>query len=241
MQTAKIHRPFWQPFRRHLPLILSPAQVNLSSLWSQMLVHLQQSYRWPILFAQLFPNNEYCIACEVISGPLNVDYKYYLIVCNALPEYMNITTNLQGVLVFNSEVNLASGHLNETGLFLQVTHFTSLIADTVWSNNPSTTVISQRSTRLNELLNKLKLSHAIDSESVYSDAAVVTRKSVRLFEPQATVPTLARLIGTLEENILTNYLMLSCAGIEHNGMRYDGAGCLSAITITRSVNFIDRK
>ncbi|VDP62773.1 unnamed protein product [Schistosoma mattheei] len=281
MQTAKIHRPFWQPFKRHLPLILSPAQVNLSSLWSQMLVRLQQSYRWPILFAQLFPNNEYYIACEVISGPLNVDYKYYLIVCNALPEHMNITTNLQGVLVFNSEVNPASGHLNETGLFLQVTHFTSLIADTVWSNNPSTTleqlcaciqkaqstIVSQRSTRLNELLNKLKLSHAIDSESVYSDAAV-TRKSVRLFEPQATVPTLARLIGTLEENILTNYLMveiisdakprnnhnssgssnnnnnscpvvninfgmqLSCAGIEHNGMRYDGAGCLSAITIT---------
>lgn len=29
---------------------------------------------------------------------------------------------------------------------------------------------------------------------------------MRLFEPQATVPTLARLIGTLEENILTNYL-----------------------------------
>ncbi|CAH8613473.1 unnamed protein product [Schistosoma intercalatum] len=248
MQTAKIHRPFWQPFKRHLPLILSTAQVNLSSLWSQMLVRLQQSYRWPILFAQSFPNNEYYIACEVISGPLNVDYKYYLIVCNDLPEHMNITTNLQGVLVFNSEVNPASGHLNETGLFLQVTHFTSLIADTVWSNNPSTTleqlcaciqkaqstIVSQRSTRLNKLLNKLKLSHAIDSESVYSDAAVVTRKSVRLFEPPATVPTLARLIGTLEENILTNYLMveLSCAGIEHNGMRYDGAGCLSAITIT---------
>ncbi|CAH8293913.1 unnamed protein product, partial [Schistosoma intercalatum] len=222
MQTAKIHRPFWQPFKRHLPLILSPAQVNLSSLWSQMLVRLQQSYRWPILFAQLFPNNEYYIACEVISGPLNVDYKYYLIVCNALPEHMNITTNLQGVLVFNSEINPASGHLNETGLFLQVTHFTPLIADTVWSNNPSTTleqlcaciqkaqstIVSQRSTRLNELINKLKLSHAIDSESVYSDAAVVTRKSVRLFEPQATVPTLARLIGTLEENILTNYLMV---------------------------------
>lgn len=31
---------------------------------------------------------------------------------------------------------------------------------------------------------------------------------MRLFEPQATVPTLARLIGTLEENILTNYLMV---------------------------------
>uniref|UniRef100_A0A3Q0KQ77 Mediator of RNA polymerase II transcription subunit 14 n=1 Tax=Schistosoma mansoni TaxID=6183 RepID=A0A3Q0KQ77_SCHMA len=247
MQTAKIHRPFWQPFKRHLPLILSPAQVNLSSSWSKMLVRLQQSYRWPILFAQLFPNNEYYIACEVISGPLSVDYKYYLIVCSALPEHMNITTNLQGVLVFNSEINPASGHLNETGLFLQVTHFTSLIADTVWSNNPSTTleqlcacikkaqstIVNQRSTRLNELLNKLKLSHTIDSESVYNDT-VVTRKSMRLFEPQATVPTLARLIGTLEENILTNYLTveLSCAGIEHNGMRYDGAGCLSAITIT---------
>ncbi|CAH8562789.1 unnamed protein product [Schistosoma turkestanicum] len=247
MQTAKIHRPFWQPFKRHLPLILSPAQVELSNSWSENLVRLQQSYRWPILFAQLFPNNEYYIACEVISTPLNVDYKYYLIVCSALPEHTNVTTNLQGVLVFNSEINPASGHVNETGLFLQVTHFTSLIADTVWSNNPSTTleqlcacikkaqstIVNQRSTRLNELLNKIKLSNALDNKSFYNDD-VVTHKSVSLLEPQTTVPTLARLIGTLEENILTNYLMveLSCAGIEHNGMRYDGAGCLSAITIT---------
>ncbi|KAH8862930.1 Mediator of RNA polymerase II transcription subunit 14 [Schistosoma japonicum] len=246
MQTAKIHRPFWQPFKRQLPLILSPAQINLSNTWSEMLVRMQQSYRWPILFAQLFPNNEYYIACEVISAPLNVDYKYYILVCSALPEHMNVTTNLEGVLVFNSEVNSTSGHVTETGLFLQVTHFTPLVADTVWSNNPSTTLeqlcacikkaqsamVNQRSTRLNELLNKIKLSQAIDSDSVYNDEAF--HKSVNLLEPQATVPTLARLIGTLEENILTNYLTveLSCVGIEHSGMRYDGSGCLSAITIT---------
>ncbi|TNN08244.1 Mediator of RNA polymerase II transcription subunit 14 [Schistosoma japonicum] len=238
MQTAKIHRPFWQPFKRQLPLILSPAQINLSNTWSEMLVRMQQSYRWPILFAQLFPNNEYYIACEVISAPLNVDYKYYILVCSALPEHMNVTTNLEGVLVFNSEVNSTSGHVTETGLFLQVTHFTPLVADTVWSNNPSTTLeqlcacikkaqsamVNQRSTRLNELLNKIKLSQAIDSDSVYNDEAF--HKSVNLLEPQATVPTLARLIGTLEENILTNYLTveLSCVGIEHSGMRYDGSG-----------------
>ncbi|KAH8862933.1 Mediator of RNA polymerase II transcription subunit 14 [Schistosoma japonicum] len=246
MQTAKIHRPFWQPFKRQLPLILSPAQINLSNTWSEMLVRMQQSYRWPILFAQLFPNNEYYIACEVISAPLNVDYKYYILVCSALPEHMNVTTNLEGVLVFNSEVNSTSGHVTETGLFLQVTHFTPLVADTVWSNNPSTTLeqlcacikkaqsamVNQRSTRLNELLNKIKLSQAIDSDSVYNDEAF--HKSVNLLEPQATVPTLARLIVIMPAlNLLVPFtLYLSCVGIEHSGMRYDGSGCLSAITIT---------
>ncbi|CAH8644667.1 unnamed protein product [Heterobilharzia americana] len=159
---------------------------------------------------------------------------------------MNITTNSHGVLVFSSELNPPIGqHVTETGLFLQVTHFTPLIAKSVWSNNPSTTleqlcacirkaqcnIENERSSRLSELLNRIKLSHAIDTEMVCSS---VINKSVSLSEPQATVPTLGRLIGTLEENILTNYLImeLSCAGIEHSGMCYDGSGCLSAIGIT---------
>nr|CAH8857899.1 unnamed protein product [Trichobilharzia regenti] len=263
MQTAKIHRPFWHPFKRHLPLILSPVQVAAAKTpWCEMLIRLQQSCRWPILFAQLFPNNEYYIACEVILAPLNVLYKYYLIVCSALPEhYMSsISTNSQGVLVYNNQGEVSSTttatttaghhhqqqHPGETGLFLQVTHFTPLSPDIVWSNNPSITlqrlcacirkaqanIADGRSSRLTELLNRIKLSHAIDTEAISSSSN--SGSSSTLDEPQATVPTLAHLFSRLGENVITSYITmeLSCAGIEHTGIHYDGSGCLPTIAIT---------
>ncbi|CAH8868183.1 unnamed protein product [Trichobilharzia szidati] len=261
MQTAKIHRPFWHPFKRHLPLILSPDQVVQGKTpWFEMLIRMQQSCRWPILFAQLFPNNEYYIACEVILAPLNVEYKYYLIVCRALPEhYMSITTNSQGVLVYNhNDVSSTTvgQHPSETGLFLRVTHFTPLSPDIVWSNNPSITlqrlcaciqkaqsnIAGGRSSRLTDLLNRIKLSHAIDDtetisgSSSSSSGSVIDHQSTttRLDEPQAIVPTLAHLFSRIGENLITSYLTmeLSCAGIEHTGIHYDGSGCLPTIGIT---------
>ncbi|VDQ16055.1 unnamed protein product [Trichobilharzia regenti] len=66
----------------------------------------------------------------------------------------SISTNSQGVLVYNNQGEVSSTttatttaghhhqqqHPGETGLFLQVTHFTPLSPDIVWSNNPSITV-----------------------------------------------------------------------------------------------------
>ncbi|TGZ63489.1 hypothetical protein CRM22_006897 [Opisthorchis felineus] len=247
IRTARTHRPFWQPARRSLPLILSPVQAKLarnsSSFWAT-LIRLQQSSMWPIVFVQLFPNDEYYLTCEVVSKPLGVDYRYHLMVCTAVADNSDITVDADGLLIScaNSNVSAPALYPTSTGLFLQVTHLVPIEIGSVWFHNPSSSIgllkscadkarenaLKKRSSRVAELLNRIKTRAAQSVESSPTRPLESTTE-----DTQPVVPALSKLVGMLEENILSNCfaLELSRAGVIHDGVQYDCNGCLSAIRI----------
>ncbi|KAF5401195.1 hypothetical protein PHET_05453 [Paragonimus heterotremus] len=249
MKTAKTYRPFWQPAKRSLPLVLTPVQASLvksGSSWPPALVRFQQSLRFPIVFVQLFPNNEYYVVCEVIPAPLNVRFQYSLIVCAPIPEHMDVTIDAHGLAVSHTSQKLATAGLQPIGssLFLQVTHLAPLEVASVWFHNPSSSLsllksciekarsntLAKRTSRVNALLSRIKGGGGTqtDSSSGFTGDGDVALKS-----NHSIVPSLSRLIGTLEENILSNCLALelSRAGITHEGVQHDADGCLSAIRL----------
>ncbi|KAA3675664.1 uncharacterized protein DEA37_0006087 [Paragonimus westermani] len=248
MKTAKTYRPFWQPAKRSLPLVLTPVQASLvksGSSWPPTLVRFQQSLRFPIVFVQLFPNNEYYVVCEVIPAPLNVRFQYSLIVCAPVPDHIDVTIDAHGLAVSHTNQKLAAAGLQPTGsnLFLQVTHLVPLEVASVWFHNPSSSLsllksciekarsnaLAKRTSRVAALLNRIKGGGETQTDSSdFTGGGDVTLKS-----NHSIVPSLSRLIGTLEENILSNCLALelSRAGITHEGVQHDADGCLSAIRL----------
>ncbi|CAL8075761.1 unnamed protein product [Calicophoron daubneyi] len=251
VQTAKAYRPFWQPTKRCLPIVLTPTQTALaksSNSWPSALIRFQQSSRWPIVFVQIFPNNEYYVACEVIPAPLSVSYRYCLLVCAAVPDNTEVTTDSQGLLTVSQDVRSSPGvQSGGTSLFIRPTHFVPLDANAVWARNPSSSlpllqsciekarldVLKKRTARLSELLARSKNTQVNRLMQPSGGPPLTTGSKTSLDAVRVTVPTLPRLIGCLEENIMTTCLalQLSRAGIIHHGVQYDGAGCLSSIRI----------
>lgn len=150
LRTAKANRPFWQPAKRSLPIVLTPTQITRArqttnpSCWSATLLRLQQSLKWPIVFVQLLPNNEYYIVCEVSSAPaLSVQYRYSLLVCAPVPPQAEITVGSHGLLVWyggNLAQTTGTFQSGATNLFVQVTHYVPLEVGALLFDNPSTSV-----------------------------------------------------------------------------------------------------
>ncbi|CAH8494023.1 unnamed protein product [Dicrocoelium dendriticum] len=254
MKTAKALCPFWKSVRRSIPLVLTSLQASMAkdpSSWPATLARFQQSSLWPIVFVKLFPNNEYYVVCEAVPAPLSVTYRYYLLVCVVLSDHMDITVDSSGLLVSNMNPNWLGSSLqsNGTGLYLQVTHFVPIEIGSVWFHNPSSSLsilkscinkaqvnlVKKRTSRVAELLNRIKSgrSNFTQSNTAASKLGAAAASESSLMFTQPTVPSLSRLLGMLEESILSHCLALelSRAGVVHDGVHYDANGYLSAIRI----------
>ncbi|TPP65735.1 Mediator of RNA polymerase II transcription subunit 14 [Fasciola gigantica] len=263
LRTAKANRPFWQPAKRSLPIVLTPTQVSRAQqstdpfCWPAALLRIQQSLKWPIVFVQLLPNNEYYIVCEVSSAPaLSVQYRYSLLVCAPVPQQAEITVGSHGLLVWSGGNLAQTAGMSQSGgtnLFVQVTHYVPLQVGALLFDNPSTSLsllqsctekakvklFNQRKSRVTELLmraNRKALRPGLSTASSYPSGSLIsqTQSKESVLESQLiTIPQLLRLCGTLEERILINCfsLELSRAGVVHDGVRYDESGCLSSIRL----------
>ncbi|KAL7053615.1 hypothetical protein AAHC03_026985 [Spirometra sp. Aus1] len=154
------HRRFCHSVPRNsLPLVI-PADGGGTSARSVLpcLDLLKRMYQGKaaLTFVRLFPCDEYYLVCEtVLSGALDVAYRYYLLVCAPIPASTEVYFNADGVMVYTKRLwttpGVAGGGLGHStlsdtypGLLLRVTHFLPLGGRQLWPVGQTFTLASLR-------------------------------------------------------------------------------------------------